>query len=162
MNIMVRDLPEPCVCQMMPLRSRGLFPSKQAFHGQFYGAKLLIAPNDLDRLALVVGGEQREGADEVEQIVAVQHPGHETLLVVGAAAAVFQVVQRARKRVRPAVEVLFVVGGDSAEFGFLPAGGYNELVVIEERRAAFALGAALLAVAEQLVDGLGNRFLHLG
>ena len=38
----------------------------------------------------------------------------------------------------------------------------TNLVVIEERRAAFALGAALLAVAQQLVDGLGDGVLDLG
>ena len=31
MNIMVSDLPEPCVCQMMPLRSRGVLPSSSRF-----------------------------------------------------------------------------------------------------------------------------------
>ena len=54
------------------------------------------------------------------------------------------------------------MGGDGAELGLLPAGGDDELVVVEERRAAFALGAALLAVAQELVDGLGDRLLHLG
>ena len=38
----------------------------------------------------------------------------------------------------------------------------ENLVVIEQRRAAFSLGPALLAVAHQLVDRLGNRILHLG
>ncbi len=35
MNIIVRDLPEPCVCQMIPLRSRGVFPSKRRFTASF-------------------------------------------------------------------------------------------------------------------------------
>ena len=60
-------------------------------------------------------------------------------------------------RVGPAVEVLLAVGGDRAELRLLPAGRDDELVVVEERRAALALGAALFAVAQELVDGLGNR-----
>ena len=52
--------------------------------------------------------------------------------------------------------------GDRAELRLLPAGGDDELVVIEERRAAFALGAALLAVAQELVDRFRDRLLHLG
>ena len=35
MNIMVSDLPEPWVCQMMPLRSRGLLPSSSRFTASF-------------------------------------------------------------------------------------------------------------------------------
>ena len=35
MNIMVSDLPEPCVCQMMPLRSRGVLPSSRRFTASF-------------------------------------------------------------------------------------------------------------------------------
>ena len=101
MNIMVSDLPEPWVCQMMPLRSRGFLPFQQALHRQLDGAELLVAAHDLDGLAFVVGGKQREGADEVEQVVAVEHPGDEALLVVGAAGAVFQIVHRARDTGRP-------------------------------------------------------------
>ena len=101
MNIMVSDLPEPCVCQMMPLRSRGRLAFQQTLHGQLDGAELLIAPDDLDRLAFVVGGEEREGADEVEQVVAVEHPGHEPLLVVGAAAPCSRSFDGAREMDRP-------------------------------------------------------------
>src|SRR5207249_6601336 len=137
------------------------FSSQEAFHGQFHGAELLVAPDDFDGLALVVGGEQCEGADDVEQVVAVKHPGHEALLVVGAAAGVLQVIQRTRKRVGPAVEILLAVGGDGAEFRFLPTGGNNELVEIKERRTAFALSPALLAVTEELADSFRDRFLHL-
>ena len=80
--------------------ARGL-AFQQSLHGQLDGAELLVAADDLDGLALVVGGEQREGADEVEQVVAVEHPGHEALLVVGAAAAVLQIVHGARDTGRP-------------------------------------------------------------
>ena len=58
--------------------------------------------------------------------------------------------------------LIYIAGGDGAELGLLPAGGDDELVVVEERRAAFALGAALLAVAQQLVDGLRDGVLDLG
>ena len=139
----------------------GRLAFQQALHGQLDGAELLVTSDDLDDLALVVGGEQREGADDVEQVVAVEHPGHEALLVVRAAAAVLQIVHRTRKRVRPAIEMLFVVRGDGAELRLLPAGGDDELIVVEKRRAAFALGAALLAVSQELVDGFGDRLLHL-
>ncbi len=90
---MVRDLPEPCVCQMMPLRSRGVLSFQQALHRQLHGAELLVASDDLDDLAFVVGREQGESADDVEQVVPVQHPGDKALLVVWAAAAVLQIVQ---------------------------------------------------------------------
>ncbi len=62
----------------------------------------------------------------------------------------------------PAVEVLLAVGRDGAELGLVAAGGDDDLVVVEEGRAALAFGAALLAVAEQLIDGLGDRVLDLG
>ena len=52
MNIMVSDLPEPWVCQMMPLRSRRFWPVKQAPDGQLDRPVLLVARHDLDRLAL--------------------------------------------------------------------------------------------------------------
>jgi hypothetical protein len=45
----------------------------------------LVAADDLDRLALVIRREQREGLNQVEQVVPVEHAGDETLLVVGAA-----------------------------------------------------------------------------
>ena len=51
---------------------------------------------------------------------------------------------------------------DGAELRLLPAGGDQELVVVEKRRTAFALGAALFAVAQELVNGLGNRLLTFG
>ena len=140
--------------------ARGL-AFEQALHRELHGAELLVTPDDLDDLALVVGGEQREGADDVEQIVAVEHAGDQALLVVRAAAAVIQIIQGTRERVRPAIEMLFVMGGDGAEFRFLPAGRDDELVVIEQRRAALALGAALFAVAQQLVDGFGDGLLDL-
>ena len=140
----------------------GALAFQQSLDGQLDGAELLVASDDLDGLALVVGRKEREGADEVEQVVAVEHPGHESLLVVGAAAAVVQIIHRSGIRVGPAVEIFLAVGGDGAELGLLPAGGDDELVVIEERCTAFALGAALLAVAQQLVDGFGDGLLDLG
>ena len=35
MNIIVSDLPDPCVCQTMPLRARGLRPSSRRFTARF-------------------------------------------------------------------------------------------------------------------------------
>ena len=64
----------------------GVLALQQALHRQLDGAELLVAPHDLDGLALVVGRKEREGADEVQQIVAVEHPGHQALLIIGAAA----------------------------------------------------------------------------
>lgn len=145
---------------MMPLRSRGVLPS-QALYCQLDGAELLVASDDLDDLAFVVGGEQGEGADDVEQVVPVQHSGDEALLIVWAAAAVLQIVHRSWERVGPAVEVLFVVRGDRAELGLLPASRDDELIIIKKQRAPLALRAALLAVAKELVNGFRDRFLHL-
>jgi len=55
-----------------------------------------------------------------------------------------------------------VMGSDGAELGFVAAGGDNKLVVEKQWRAALALGTALFAVAQHLVDSLGNRLLDLG
>ena len=140
----------------------GVLACQQALHGQLDGAELLVAAHDLDRLALVVGRKEGEGADQVEQIVAVEHAGHQALLIVGAALAVFQIVHRAGIGIGPAVEIFLAVGGDGAELGLLAAGGNDDLVVIEKRRAAFALGPALFAVAQHLVDGFGDGVFDLG
>ena len=118
---MVNDLPDPCVCQMMPLRSRGL-AFEQSLDRELDGAELLVTADDLDRLALVVGREERERADQVEQVVAVEHAGHEPLLVVRAAGTVVQVIDRFAVRVGPAVEILFGLRRDRAELRLLPAG----------------------------------------
>ena len=69
-----------------------------------------------------------------------------------------QVFERARVGVRPAIEMLFDVRRDSAELGFLTAGGDENLVIIEKLRHTFAARSALLAVAHHLVNGFGNRF----
>ena len=61
---------------------------QQTLHGPLHRPELLVAPDDLDGLALVVDREQGEGADEVEQIAGVEHPGGEALLIVRAAGAV--------------------------------------------------------------------------
>ena len=55
--------------------------------------------------------------------------------------------------------MLLDVCGDGAEAGFIAAGGHQELVEVEQLGGAFTSRAALLAVAQQLVDSLGNRFL---
>ena len=68
----------------------GVLAFEEALHRQLDGAELLVAAHDLDGLALVVRREEREGADQVQQVVAVEHPGHQALLVIGAAAAVVQ------------------------------------------------------------------------
>lgn len=91
-----------------------------------------------------------------------EHSGHEPLLIVGAAAPVLKIVQRARKRVGPAVKMLLIVRRDRAELGFLPAGRNHKLIVIEEQRAAFAFVAALFAVAKDLIDRFWNRLFDLG
>ena len=140
----------------------GVLASQQTLHREFDGAELLVAPHDLDGLALVVGRKEREGADEVQQIVAVEHPGNQALLIVGAAAAVREVVHRAGIGIGPAVEVFLAMGGDGAELGLVAAGGNDDLVVIKERRAAFAFGASLLAVTLNLVDRFGDGVLDLG
>ena len=54
--------------------------------------------------------------------------------------------------------MLFDVGGEGAELGRSATGGDQKLVVVEQFLVALAGGAALLAVAQQLVDGLGDGF----
>ena len=73
-----------------------------------------------------------------------------------------QIVHRPGIGVRPAVEILFAVGGNGSELGLLPTGGHHELVVVEEGRAPLTAGAALLAVAQKLIDGLRDGVFHLG
>ncbi len=140
----------------------GILAIEQPLHCQLDGAELLVTAHDLDGLALVIGGEEREGTDEVQQVCLVEHAGHQALLVVGPALSVLQLVNGAGIRVCPAVEVFFRVCGDGAELGLVPARGDHDLVVIEKWCAAFPLGAPLLAVAEHLVDGLGYGVFHLG
>ena len=44
----------------------GVLAVKQALHRQLHRSELLVAADYPDRLALVVGGEESEGADQVE------------------------------------------------------------------------------------------------
>ena len=73
-----------------------------------------------------------------------------------------QIIQRARIGIRPPIEMLFVVGCDRAELRLLSARRDHELIVEKHRCAAFSLGTALFAIAQQLVDGLGDGIFHLG
>ena len=70
----------------------GIAAFEQLLHRQLHRAELLVAADDLDRLALVIRREQREGRNQVEKVVPVEHAGHETLLVIWAAGAVVQFV----------------------------------------------------------------------
>jgi hypothetical protein len=99
MNIMVSDLPEPCVCQMMPLRSRGLFPSSRRLTASFGTAD---SAHDLDCFALIV----RENSVKVRMSqagCAVQHPGDQALII--RAHFRVQIIQSSGIWVSPAVEV---------------------------------------------------------
>ncbi len=140
----------------------GIASFQKALDRQLDCAELLVASHYLNSLAPIIRREQCEGADKVKQVIAIQHPRHQPLLIVGAAGAMLQIIYRARIGIRPSVEVLLAVSGDGAELSFIAAGGDNDLVVVEQRRAAFALGAALLAVAEDLVDGLWDGIIDFG
>ena len=115
----------------------GVGAFQQALYPQLHSAKLLLAAHDLDRLAFVVGRKQGEGADQIEQVVAVEHAGHQTLLVVGTAGAVFQILHSAGIGIGPAEKQPLAVGGDGAELGLLTAGDDHELIVIKQRPTAF-------------------------
>src|SRR5438094_290790 len=52
-----------------------VFALKQSFDRELHRPELLIPPDDLDGLAFVIRGEQGERADEVEEVVLIQHPG---------------------------------------------------------------------------------------
>jgi len=67
------------------------FTVQQPLHGFLDGAELLIAPNDLDGFALVVDREEREVADNLQQVHWVEHSSHQPLLIVGGTAAMLQV-----------------------------------------------------------------------
>ena len=92
----------------------------------------------------------------------VEHPGHQALLIIGAARTVLEIVNCARIRVGPAIKVFLDVSRDRAEFRLLAAGRHDELVVEKKLRVALALGSSLFAVAEQLVDRLGDGILDFG
>ena len=138
---------------------------QQAFYRKLHGAELLVVPHHFDGRTLLVGGEEGEGADDVEQIVAVKHPGNQTLLVIWAAVSMLQLINRTRKGIRPALKVFLAVGRNSPELCFLAAGGDDELVVVEERRATLAVAgptivSTLLAVTQKLVNGFGYWLLY--
>ena len=137
-------------------------PFQQTLDRELYCTELLVAPYDLDGLTPVVGREQGKSADDVQQVVAIQHPGDQSLLIVGTACSVFQFVQRERIGISPAVEVFFAMSSDGAELRLLAAGGNNDLIVKEKRCAAFTFGPTLFTVAQQLVDCFGDGVSDLG
>ena len=71
---MVNDLPEPCVCQMMPLRWRGVWPVSRRCTPNLTGSKLLVTADYFYHLSFVIGGKEGESADDVQQILLVEHP----------------------------------------------------------------------------------------
>ena len=135
---------------------------QQALDCQFYGAELLVAAYDLDGLAFVIGGEQGKGTDEVQQVVAVQHPGDQSLLIVGGTSSVLQFVHCAGIGVSPAVEVFLAVSCDGAELGLDAARSDNDLIVKEKLCTAFAFSPTLFAVTQHLVDCFGDGVFDLG
>ena len=73
-----------------------------------------------------------------------------------------EVIERSRIGVGPAVKIPFTPRGDRPKLGLLATGGDHKLIEIKERWASFACDTTLLAVAQHLVDGLGDGVLHLG
>ena len=73
-----------------------------------------------------------------------------------------QIIQRAWIWIRPTVKVFFVVSGDRPKLRLLPAGGDDELIVVEQRSTSLPLSSALFTVAHDLVNRLRNRFLYFG
>ena len=137
----------------------GALSFQQSFDGQFDRPKLLIAPDNFNGLSLVVGRKEGECLDQVQQIVLIEHPGYQALLVIWSAGAMLQVINCAWIGVSPAVEVFFAMSSDSPELGFLAAGGDDKLVIEKKWGAAFTLDATLFAVTEHLVNGLGDGIL---
>ena len=138
------------------------FAILQALYRLVHRPKLLIAARQLDGLAVDLH-EQREVANDVQQIGFVEHSGHQALLLR-------QVGNVQRRR-----HVLFTRWGDSfpagkvleqaanrANAGLVEAGAYQQLAGGKQRLIALVVlhllvGVALVAVAAQLVDGLGQR-----
>ena len=148
----------------MPNNTTAFLPvcaRQQTADGFLDRTKLLVAADDFDQLAFVVGLEQRKRPYQAKQVILVQHTGHQALLVIGAAGAVLQIVQAFGVGIGPAVEVALCVRCDGSKLRLLAAGGNNELIEIEELRNAFFLFASLLAVAHHLVYRFGDRFLDL-
>src|SRR5947209_8398409 len=100
----------------------------QALYRKLYGAELLIATHDLDQFALVRLRENRERADDVEQVLPIQHAGHQSLLVVRATVTMSQILHRTWPWVGPAVEMLFDMRSDGAELSLIAAGGHHKLI----------------------------------
>ena len=135
---------------------------QQAVDGFLHSLELLMPAHHLDQLTFVAGAKNGEGADDAEQIRLRHHACHHPLLVIGAAATLPQVIDLHRVRVCPTVEVLFVVRRDGSKLGLVSARHHQELVERKQGRAALTLGATLLAVTHQLVDGLRQSVFHLG
>ncbi|KAF5413793.1 MAG: hypothetical protein C5S49_07720 [Candidatus Methanogaster sp.] len=70
-----------------------VFTGEQPLDRQFYSAKLLVTPHNLDCLIFLVGSEERKAADDCKQVPPIQHSRHKPLLIVGGCGTMLQIVQ---------------------------------------------------------------------
>ena len=169
---MVRLLPDPWVCQMIPPR-QSTWPSvcpgvagEQPPHRLVDAAVLLVAADDLDRAARADLHEQREVPDDVQQPLRRQHPGRQQFLLRdssgGLAERCGDLVDGGRVRVFPC-QVVLGQGRERRRLGFIAGGGDGELIRPEQLLGAFGgLAAALVGVAAELLDGVGNTAVVAG
>ena len=127
---MVRLLPEPCVCQTRPRRQpRGLSSLQRTLH-QFVGAaELLPASHLLDALPLL-GVEDDEVAQDVEQVGPVAEAVDAALQLVVA------VHMAVRIRAAPRLPVVKLHAGHAVAQGDLVHAHAEDVRVIELRRFA--------------------------
>ena len=137
----------------------------QALDGAAHGAVLLVTAHCFDGGAVGVH-EQGEVPHHVQQVAGGEQAGYQALLLgqlclaQGLAHGVFS----QRRHGLPGCVVL-EGGSHGAHAGLVKAGGHQQLVGVKEGLVAFvvvhlATGLALVAVAAQLVHGLGQRLGH--
>src|SRR5689334_18594766 len=102
-------------------------------------AVLLVARNDLDRLAFAVI-EDDEIADDVDERCGPQHPGHQELLAVQRvdSKGLRNVCAGERAGVLP-LEVMLVARGDAGDSRLVEESRDEQLVVVEEALDALVL-----------------------
>jgi hypothetical protein len=128
-------------------------------HRRLHRAELLIAADDLDHAA-VHWLEQREVADDVEQVRRPEHASDELLLARQVRrrthTEIFGDIAEWYGRCVLPLEVVLHVGADGADTGLIEAGCDEELAGMKQPLVAFVVldlprGLSLVRVAAQLV-----------
>ena len=127
---------------------------------------LLVAAHDLDHAARADLHEQREVPHDVEQPLRGQHPRRQQLLlgdgISGLAHRCGHLVDGGRERVLPR-QIVLGQRRERRRLGPLAGGGDSELIRPEQLlRALGDLAAALVGVAAELINGVGDAAVVAG